>query len=234
MRTIVGIGVVLAIGLLCIGSGALSVLAKESVVVVPAPVADEQRQDATSETAVLAGGCFWGVQAVFQHVNGVSRAVSGYAGGSKEDAVYEVVSSGHTGHAESVEITFDPRVVSYGTILQIFFSVVHNPTELNRQGPDVGSQYRSAIFARDAEQRRVAEAYIDQLNKAGVYRKRIVTQINGAGPFYPAEAYHQDYATLHPNNPYIAMFDLPKVDALQHLFPAAARTKPVLLGKASQ
>jgi peptide-methionine (S)-S-oxide reductase len=234
MRTIVGIGVVLAIGLLCIGSGALSVLAKESVVVVPAPVADEQRQDATSETAVLAGGCFWGVQAVFQHVNGVSRAVSGYAGGSKEDAVYEVVSSGHTGHAESVEITFDPRVVSYGTILQIFFSVVHNPTELNRQGPDVGSQYRSAIFARDAEQRRVAEAYIDQLNKAGVYRKRIVTQINGASPFYPAEAYHQDYATLHPNNPYIAMFDLPKVDALQHLFPAAARTKPVLLGKASQ
>jgi peptide-methionine (S)-S-oxide reductase len=234
MRTIVGIGVVLAIGLLCIGSGALSVLAKESVVVVPAPVADEQRQDATSETAVLAGGCFWGVQAVFQHVNGVSRAVSGYAGGSKEDAVYEVVSSGHTGHAESVEITFDPRVVSYGTILQIFFSVVHNPTELNRQGPDVGSQYRSAIFARDAEQRRVAEAYIDQLNKAGVYPKRIVTQINGASPFYPAEAYHQDYATLHPNNPYIAMFDLPKVDALQHLFPAAARTKPVLLGKASQ
>jgi peptide-methionine (S)-S-oxide reductase len=234
VRTIVGIGVVLAIGLLCIGSGALSVLAKESVVVVPAPVADEQRQDATSETAVLAGGCFWGVQAVFQHVNGVSRAVSGYAGGSKEDAVYEVVSSGHTGHAESVEITFDPRVVSYGTILQIFFSVVHNPTELNRQGPDVGSQYRSAIFARDAEQRRVAEAYIDQLNKAGVYRKRIVTQINGASPFYPAEAYHQDYATLHPNNPYIAMFDLPKVDALQHLFPAAARTKPVLLGKASQ
>ena len=234
MRTIVGMGVVLAIGLLCIGSGALSVLAKESVVAVPAPVVNEQRQEATSETAVLAGGCFWGVQAVFQHVNGVSRAVSGYAGGSKEDAVYEVVSSGHTGHAESVEITFDPRVVSYGTILQIFFSVAHNPTELNRQGPDVGSQYRSAIFARDAEQRRVAEAYIDQLNKAGVYKKRIVTQINGASPFYPAEAYHQDYATLHPHNPYIAMFDLPKVEALQQLFPAASRAKPVLLGKAGQ
>ena len=234
MRTIVGMGVVLAIGLLCIGSGALSVLAKESVVAVPAPVVNEQRQEATSETAVLAGGCFWGVQAVFQHVNGVSRAVSGYAGGSKEDAVYEVVSSGHTGHAESVEITFDPRVVSYGTILQIFFSVAHNPTELNRQGPDVGSQYRSVIFARDAEQRRVAEAYIDQLNKAGVYKKRIVTQINGASPFYPAESYHQDYATLHPENPYIAMFDLPKVEALQQLFPAAARTKQVLLGKAGQ
>ena len=232
MRTIVGIGMVLAIGLL--GSGALSVLAKESVVAVPAPVVNEQRQEATTETAVLAGGCFWGVQAVYQHVNGVSRAVSGYAGGSKEDAVYEVVSSGHTGHAESVEITFDPRVVSYGTILQIFFSVAHNPTELNRQGPDVGSQYRSAIFARDAEQRRVAEAYIDQLNKAGVYRKRIVTQINGASPFYPAESYHQDYATLHPENPYIAMFDLPKIDALQQLFPAASRAKPVLLGKAGQ
>lgn len=229
MRTIVGMSVILALGL-----GALSVFAKESVVAVPAPVVNEQRQEATSETAVLAGGCFWGVQAVFQHVNGVSRAVSGYAGGTREDAVYETVSSGHTGHAESVEITFDPRVVSYGTILQIFFSVVHNPTELNRQGPDVGPQYRSAIFARDAEQRRVAEAYIDQLNKAGVYRKRIVTQINGASPFYPAEAYHQDYATRHPHNPYIAMFDLPKVNALQQLFPAAARAQPVLLGEAGQ
>jgi len=226
---IVGIAVALAIGL-----GALPVLAKDSTVVVPAPLLDEQRQDATSETAVLAGGCFWGVQAVFQHVNGVSRAVSGYAGGSKEDAVYEVVSSGHTGHAESVEVTFDPRVVSYGTILQIFFSVVHNPTELNRQGPDVGPQYRSAIFAQDATQRRIAEAYIDQLDKAGVYRKRIVTQVNGASPFYPAEPYHQDYATLHPDSPYIAMFDLPKIDALQHIFHAYARAKPVLLGAASR
>ena len=226
---VIGIGTALAIGL-----GVLPVLAKGSAFVVPTPLLDEQRQDATSETAVLAGGCFWGVQAVFQYVNGVSRAVSGYAGGSKEDAVYEVVSSGHTGHAESVEVTFDPRVISYGTILQIFFSVAHNPTELNRQGPDVGPQYRSAIFAQDAMQRRIAKDYIDQLNKAGVYRKRIVTQVNGASPFYPAEPYHQDYATLHPDNPYIAMFDLPKIDALQRLFPAAARTKPVLLGAANR
>jgi len=199
--------------------------------VVPAPAVDEQR-DAPTEKVVLAGGCFWGVQAVFQHVKGVSRAVSGYAGGTKDTAVYDTVSSGRTGHAESVEITFDPKVVSYGTILQIFFSVAHNPTELNRQGPDVGPQYRSAIFTQDAEQKRVAEAYIAQLDKTGVYKKPIVTQVNGADSFYAAEAYHQDYATLHPRQPYIIFHDQPKIDALKKLFPERAREKPVLLSAA--
>lgn len=213
--------------------GSLTALADDPARLVPPPVspaiADDRRQDATQETAVLAGGCFWGVQAVFQHVNGVSRAVSGYAGGTRESATYDRVSSGRTGHAEAVEITFDPRVVSYGTILQIFFSVAHDPTQLDRQGPDVGPQYRSAIFAQDAGQRRIAEAYIAQLDKAGVYRRRIVTRIGDAAPFYAAEAYHQDYATLHPREPYIVFHDLPKIEALKRLFPEAARAKPVLL-----
>ena len=208
--------------------GAATAVAKDPTV-VPAPTVDERRPQATSETAVLAGGCFWGVQAVFQHVNGVSRAVSGYAGGTAESATYEMVSSGHTKHAEAVEITFDPRVVSFGAILQIFFSVAHDPTELDRQGPDVGPQYRSAVFTQDARQRRITEAYIAQLDKARVYRKRIVTQVNGANPFYPAEAYHQDYATRHPNEPYIVFHDRPKIEALKRLFPASARSKPVLL-----
>jgi peptide-methionine (S)-S-oxide reductase len=206
--------------------------ADEPVMVVPAPLVDDRREAAT-ETAVLAGGCFWGVQGVFQHVKGVSRAVSGYAGGTKETANYDLVSNGRTKHAEAVEITFDPRVISYGAILQIFFSVVHDPTQLNRQGPDTGAHYRSAIFARDPAQRRVAEAYIAQLDKAGIYKKRIATQVNDADPFYAAETYHQDYAHLHPNQPYIAMHDLPKIEALKRLFPAAARAKPVLVTIAS-
>lgn len=233
MRSIVGLSVILAVGLLCIGSGALSVLAKESVVVVPAPVADEQRQDAASETAVLAGGCFWGVQAVFQHVKGVTQAVSGYAGGTKETAQYQTVSAGRTGHAESVAVTFDPRIISYGAILQVYFSVAHNPTELNRQGPDTGTQYRSAIFARDETQRRVAEAYIAQLDKAGVFRKPIVTEVNDLTGFYPAEAYHQNYATRHPDNPYIAINDLPKLGNLKRLFPALQQDVPVLVSAAA-
>ena len=210
------------LGLLVALFGISPTLANDMTMVVPAPLVDDRRQDATAETAVLAGGCFWGVQAVFQHVKG----------GTKESATYDMVSSGRTGHAEAVEITFDPRVVSYGTILQIFFSVAHNPTELNRQGPDLGPQYRSAIFTQDATQRRIAEAYVAQLDKAGIYRKRIVTQVNGADPFYTAEAYHQDYATLHPREPYIVFHDLPKIEALKRLFAASARSKPVLLTKA--
>ncbi|KAF0099780.1 MAG: msrA-2 [Rhodospirillaceae bacterium] len=203
--------------------------AHEAMVVVPAPMLDERTPGATMETAVLAGGCFWGVQAVYQHVKGVSRAVSGYAGGPREKAVYEMVTSGRTGHAEAVEVAFDPRIVSYGQILQIFFSVVHNPTQLNRQGPDVGTQYRSALFFADPAQRRIAEAYIAQLDRARVFPKKIVTQLNDAQPFYAAEAYHQNYATLNPNSPYIYHHDRPKIEGLKRLFPAAWRADPVLL-----
>ena len=201
----------------------------EKAVVIPAPAIDEPAGGQTGEKIVLAGGCFWGVQAVFQHVNGVSRVVSGYAGGGEKDAVYEIVSSGRTGHAESVEITFDPKVVSYGTILQVYFSVAHNPTELNRQGPDVGTQYRSAIFVASPEQRKVAEAYIAQLDQAHAYDKPIVTKVDDLKAFYAAEDYHQDYATLHPTQPYIAYYDRPKVENLKNLFPALSRSTPVLL-----
>ena len=205
----------------------------EAATTVPLPVVDEPLQkSAASETAVLAGGCFWGVQGVFQHVKGVTQAVSGYAGGSKASADYETVSSGRTGHAESVEVTFDPSVISYGAILQIYFSVAHNPTELNRQGPDVGTQYRSAIFAKGETQRHVAEAYIAQLDKAAIFKKPIVTKVTDLTAFYPAEPYHQNYATLHPDSPYIAFNDLPKIDNLKRLFPAAYRSDPVLVSLA--
>ena len=209
-------------------------IAGETATLVPVAVVDEPAQKGATETVVLAGGCFWGVQAVFQHVNGVSQVVSGYSGGTKENAQYETVSSGQTGHAESVEVTFDPSVVSYGTILRIYFSVAHNPTELNRQGPDTGTQYRSAIFVRDAAQRRVAEAYIAQLDKTGVFPRRIVTQVNDLKAFYPAEGYHQNYATIHPDNPYIAYNDLPKIENLKRLFPDLQRSKPILVSVASQ
>jgi peptide-methionine (S)-S-oxide reductase len=205
----------------------------EAATVLPPPLMDESpQQRAGTETAVLAGGCFWGVQAVFQHVKGVNQVLSGYAGGTKESAQYEAVSAGGTGHAESVEVTFDPGIISYGTILQIYFSVAHNPTELNRQGPDVGTQYRSAIFATDATQRHVAEAYIAQLDKAGVFQRPIVTQINDLTAFYAAEAYHQNYATIHPDNPYIAYNDLPKLENLQRLFAGLHRSAPVLVSDA--
>jgi peptide-methionine (S)-S-oxide reductase len=205
----------------------------ETAVVIPAPAIDEPAQN-HSETAVLSGGCFWGVQAVFQHLKGVHRVISGYSGGAKTTATYEQVSTGTTGHAESVEITFDPNLVSYGTILQVYFSVAHNPTELNRQGPDTGTQYRSAIFVENDAQKQVAEAYVSQLDKAGVFGHPIVTKISRLTGFYPAEAYHQDYATLHPENPYIAYNDLPKVDNLSRLFPAlyTAKAKLVSAGAA--
>ncbi len=195
---------------------------------LPAPVIDEPAGAATSETAVLAGGCFWGVQGVYQHVEGVTSAVSGYAGGEKETAQYYTVGRGTTGHAESVRITFDPRKVSYGRILQVYFSVAHNPTELNRQGPDAGAQYRSAIFPANAEQARMAEAYIGQLNKAHVFDGAIVTKIEPDKMFYPAEAYHQDFLVQHPNHPYIAINDLPKIGQLKRLFPDLYRSDPVL------
>jgi peptide-methionine (S)-S-oxide reductase len=231
-------GALLLLGLL----GALwqmSVRAAEPATVIPAPVVDAPKESSKPgapglQTIVLAGGCFWGVQAVFQHVKGVAQAVSGYAGGSKETAIYEVVSSGRTGHAESVQVTFDPRQISYGRILQIYFSVAHDPTQLNRQGPDTGTQYRSAIFYRDDSQKSIAQAYIAQLDKAGVFKRPIVTQINQLTGFYPAEAYHQDYATLHPSSPYIAYNDLPKVENLQHVFADLYRERPVLVSAANQ
>ncbi len=197
---------------------------------VPLPVVDEPVAAASgSETAVLAGGCFWGVQGVFQHVKGVSRALSGYAGGGPDTAHYERVGEGDTGHAESVQITYDPKQISYGQLLQIYFSVAHDPTQLNRQGPDSGTQYRSAIFPQDAMQQRVADAYIAQLDKAGIFHQPIVTKTKPAQGFYPAEDYHQDFLALNPGYPYIAINDLPKVRNLKRLFPERYRDKPVLV-----
>jgi peptide-methionine (S)-S-oxide reductase len=213
--------------------------AAEPATLIPAPAIDSPK-DASGpgaprlQTIVLAGGCFWGVQAVFQHVKGVSQAVSGYAGGTKETAIYEIVSSGRTGHAESVQVTFDPRQISLGRILQIYFSVAHDPTQLNRQGPDTGTQYRSAIFYRDESQKSIAQAYIAQLDKAGVFKSRIVTQVDQLTAFYPAEAYHQDFATLHPTHPYIAFNDLPKVENLQRVFADLYRDRPILVSAATQ
>ena len=204
------------------------------LIVVPPPAVDAAAGTDQTQTVVLAGGCFWGVQAVFQHVKGVTNAVSGYSGGSKDTAKYMVVSSGTTGHAESVQITFDPRQISYGRILQIYFSVAHNPTELNRQGPDEGTQYRSAIFYASPEQQRVAQAYIAQLDKTGTFKQPIVTQLTEFSAFYPAEAYHQDYATMHPENPYIYYNDLPKVENLKRLFPELYREQPVLVRSAAR
>ena len=205
--------------------------AAESAKVVPPPAVDAPAGPATSAVVVLAGGCFWGVQGVFQHVEGVKSAVSGYAGGAAATASYDKVTSGRTGHAEAVRITYDPSKVSLGRLLQIYFSVVHDPTQLNRQGPDVGTQYRSAIFPANDEQARVAKSYIDQLGQARVYGAKIVTTIESGQTFYPAEAYHQDYMTLHPRQPYIAMHDLPKVDNLKRLFPQAYRAEPALVSK---
>jgi peptide-methionine (S)-S-oxide reductase len=203
--------------------------AAEEAVVIPSPVVDAQPGPRASEVAVLAGGCFWGVQGVFQHVEGVTRAVSGYAGGDAESANYQMVGQGTTGHAESVEITFDPTKISYGKILQIYFSVAHDPTQFNYQGPDIGPQYRSAIFPTNEEQARVAKAYIAQLDQAKVYGDTIVTTIEGGHGFYPAEDYHQDYLTLNPTQPYIVINDLPKVRNLERIFPELYRDQPVLV-----
>lgn len=206
-------------------------LASEEAVVIPAPAMDAQAADGL-QTAVIAGGCFWGVQGVYQHTNGVINAVSGYAGGNKLTASYNAVSSGSTGHAEAVEIKYDPKKISYGKILQIYFSVAHDPTQLNRQGPDVGTQYRSEIFATTPEQKKVAEAYIAQLNAAKVYKKPIATKLGMLQAFYPAEAYHQDYLTLHPNQPYIVYNDLPKIENLKKIFAENYIEKPTLVNTA--
>jgi peptide-methionine (S)-S-oxide reductase len=207
--------------------------ATETAVLLPAPAQDmAPAPSAKSETAVIAGGCFWGVQGVFQHVNGVSGAVSGYAGGDARSANYEAVSGGNTGHAEAVRITYDPSKISYGQILQIYFSVAHNPTELNRQGPDTGSQYRSAIFPSNAEQLQVAKAYVAQLDKARVFKARIVTTTETMKAFYPAEAYHQNYLTRHPDDAYILENDIPKLDNLKKVFPKRYRAAPALVGAA--
>jgi len=204
--------------------------ADDSAVVVPAPTADVRAATAGAfEEVVLAGGCFWGVQGVFQHVAGVKSAVSGYAGGNADTATYEQVGTGATGHAESVRVVYDPKKISYGRLLQIYFSVAHDPTELNRQGPDRGTQYRSTIFPANAEQARMARSYIDQLNRANTFAKPLATTVEPLKAFYPAEAYHQDFLTLNPRYPYIVINDLPKIENLKRMFPSVYQATPVLV-----
>jgi len=225
--------IAVALGVTTIVSMAALTYAAEDAVVVPAIAADVPKAAGEAQVAVFAGGCFWGVQGVFQHVRGVTKAVSGYAGGEAKTARYESVGSGRTGHAESVQVTFDPAVVSYGELLQIFFSVVHDPTQLNRQGPDTGTQYRSEIFYTSEAQKKTAEAYIAQLNEAKVFSRPIVTRVDSLPGFYAAEAYHQDYLTENPRNPYIVYNDLPKVANLKKFFPEQYRGTPVLVKTAS-
>ncbi len=202
----------------------------DSAVAVPAPALDQPlAKTAGNQTAILSGGCFWGMQVVFQHVKGVREAISGYTGGTAATADYPDVSTGTTGHAESLKIIFDPSVVSYGTLLRIYFSVAANPTELNYQDPDHGPQYRGEIWAENAEQRHVAAAYISQLTTAHTFPAPIVTRIDAAMPFYPAEDYHQNYATLNPGSLYIAIYDAPKLAALAQLFPQLYSPNPVLV-----
>ena len=207
----------------------------ETAVKIPPPARDEATAGTGLETAVIAGGCFWGVQAVYQHVKGVTNAVSGYAGGTQKDAYYQTVGSGATGHAESVKVTFDPRQISYGKILQIYFSVAHNPTELNYQGPDHGPQYRSEIFPQNEAQQQTARAYIAQLDAAHAFKRPIVTKTaTMKAAFFPAEAYHQDYAVKHPYQPYIVFNDAPKVENLKKMFPEVWREKPVLVSETAK
>jgi peptide-methionine (S)-S-oxide reductase len=213
---------------------AVPVSAAEAPVAVPAPAYDVPKAAGPMQTAVLSGGCFWGVQGVFEHLVGVRQVLSGYAGGAKSNAIYEVVSGGNTGHAESVQINYDPLKVSYGQILQVYFSVAHNPTELNRQGPDVGTQYRSAIFYANDAQKKVAETYIAQLSKSGVFGAPIVTQLAPLQGFYPAEGYHQDYLLMNPTSPYIVYNDLPKIRNFQKLLPVLYQAKAVTVTELKQ
>jgi len=216
IRTFLRAGIALSAVLL----GTVGCYAGESYKMVPPPAMDASLASTKGQqTAVFAGGCFWGIQAVFQHVKGVDKATSGYSGGEKKTAEYELVSTGETGHAESVQVVYDPSQVTYGQLLRVFFSVAHDPTQLNRQGPDSGTQYRSVIFYASDDQKRVADAYITQLNQAKVYSAPIVTQVVPLKAFYPAEAYHQDYATLHPDQPYIMYNDAPKVAHLKQELP---------------
>ena len=227
-------GVLGALALMALAVPALGLLSPDApsgqAVQVPAPAADEAAPPGSAfETAVLAGGCFWGVQGVFQHVVGVQSAVSGYAGGAADTAHYERVGGGDTGHAESVRVVYDPRKISYGRLLQIYFSVAHDPTELNRQGPDSGTQYRSTIFASTPEQARLAQGYIAQLNQARTFGKPLATTVEALKGFYPAEGYHQNFLTLNPHHPYIVVNDLPKIAQLKRLFPALYQETPVLV-----
>jgi peptide-methionine (S)-S-oxide reductase len=220
---------------LCLTSAALLSPSRAAEInrVIPLPATEAAAPAGETQTAVIAGGCFWGVQAVFQHVKGVSNAVSGYAGGTQQMARYDAVSSGVTAHAEAVRVTYDPKQISYGRILQIYFSVAHDPTQLDRQGPDSGKQYRSAIFPANAEQEKIASAYIDQLNKAGIFKTAIVTKVTPGEKFYPAEAYHQNYLKLHPSQPYIVFNDLPKIESLKRVYPDVYRPEAVLVAKES-
>jgi peptide-methionine (S)-S-oxide reductase len=205
--------------------------AAEAPTIIAPPTLDNPKVASPLQTTVLAGGCFWGIQGVFEHVKGVRKVVAGYAGGKKETAQYETVSSGTTGHAESVQITFNPAEVSYGELLHIFFSVAHDPTQLNRQGPDSGTQYRSAVFYTDETQKNIAQAYIAQLNKSGVFHRDIVTRVDAYKAFYAAEDYHQDFLIHNPNYPYIVFNDLPKIENLKRVFPKNYNTQPVMLTK---
>jgi len=221
-----------ALALLCAILGyqiLTTAFASEESVVVPGPALDNPKAAGPTQTAVLAGGCFWGVHGVYQHVRGAREVLSGYSGGTKATADYETVSRGESGHAESVEIRFDPKELSYGEILQIFFSVAHDPTQLNRQGPDVGTQYRSAIFYADESQKRIAEAYIAQLDRAKVFGRPIATKLERLTAFYRAEAYHQDFLLKNPSYPYIVVHDLPKIASLKKVFPASYRDQPVTI-----
>jgi peptide-methionine (S)-S-oxide reductase len=229
----VSLALAVALSAACAGPGQSPRAAASAT--IPGPTLDEPAgSPGASETAVLAGGCFWGVQGVYQHVKGVSAAVSGYAGGNASTAQYETVGTGTTGHAESVRITYDPSQVTFGQLLHIFFAVAHDPTELNRQGPDTGEQYRSAIFPQNDVQKKVADAYIAQLNQAKVFDAPIVTRTDRDSGFFPAEGYHQDYLNSHPTAPYIAMNDMPKVDALKQTFPELYREQPVLVNASTQ
>jgi peptide-methionine (S)-S-oxide reductase len=203
--------------------------AAERASLVAAPALDAPKGAGPEETAVLSGGCFWGVQGVFEHVRGVRRVVAGYAGGARDSAHYELVGTGTTGHAESVQISFDPAQITYGEVLRVFFSVVHDPTQRNRQGPDSGPQYRSEIFYRDADQKRIAEAYIAQLERAHAFARPIATRVDALPGFYPAEGYHQDFLAHNPDYPYIRFNDLPKIEALRQLLPEDYVSQPALL-----
>jgi len=217
--------VVVVVGIAVLASVART--SAETARLLPAPAVDEAGK-ATTEVAVFAGGCFWGVQGVFEHLKGVRRAVSGYSGGQVANPDYDQVSSGSTGHAESVSVTFDPALISYGKLLQIFFSVALDPTQVDEQGPDRGTQYRSMLLVNGPDQEKIARAYVAQLEAAHAFSRPIATRIESAGPFYPAEAYHQDYLANHPDAPYIAIYDMPKVRAVQTLFPANWRDEPAL------
>jgi peptide-methionine (S)-S-oxide reductase len=228
VRTPMWLAAMLALGTMGVLLSKSPLFGAEAPVVIAPPVIDNPKVAGPPQIAVLAGGCFWGVQGVFEHVRGVRQVLAGYAGGDKVTAQYETVSSGSTGHAESVKIVFDPSEISYGQILQIAFSVVHDPTQLNRQGPDVGSQYRSAVFYTDDGQKRIAEAYISQLDRSHAFPRPIVTRVDSLKGFYAAEYYHQDYLIRNPNVPYIAYFDMPKVENFKRTFPELYSGTPVL------